>query len=430
MQELDLGFQIPNASVDAFAAGSITSANFLRNSNHGANHYANWIIHRPTAASAADYVRYAGALTNSSGLLAHTGANYSDTTVGTETVELWKPLGIRPDTDVLNAFNRALEMLTFQAWEPLSLAADAAMRESSATASWGTAVQCTPTKTTTAARVYPGFIRALTITGDGANANGYQPTANIAVSPNEQIVVAALCRTHSGTGCRLVFRDVTGSASDSTVITHSGSDYKLMLHTFTTPASCVNINIRIGGQGVSDVTDWQALWVLRPQAPTPMRLPDSYIDERYKLEALATSHFGHGTADSNVYEGMSLAIVEASQDAYSFNVMPPAANPAFIQFHDKDLINGTCLPWLQLRLPYSEQGAISTETGTTTAPAHLVIAATKVELLKPVALRERIPNGQKMYDEALKVLADESRLRTVEGPAMKRETFSLSQYRN
>lgn len=339
---------------------------------------------------------------------------------------MWKS-GIRPDTDVVNAINRSLEFLTYQIWEPLSLAADAAMREANV-ASWGTHVNATETKGTTASKTYPGFIRYLEVTN--TSANGYLPTASISVTPGESVMVAALGRTVSGTGCRISFGDVTNTATFGTAITHSQSHYMLMKETVTIPAGCVNMNVRLGGQGASDVTDWQALWVIRTQSSTPFDLPSSYIDERFKLDALAFSQFTGNSTDNYVSEGRSLQIEEIPQDDYSFNVMMTAANPSFIQFYDKSWVDGHCLPWIQIRLPYSEQGTLSAEANYTAAPLHLVIARASVELLRPVPVRMRVTNGDAIYNEAVKLFTDEARLRTTDGPAQRQDSFRLNSYRN
>lgn len=52
--------------------------------------YRDYYILRASAASTADRVRRVSSFTPASGTLTHAGANYSDTTVGTELVELWK----------------------------------------------------------------------------------------------------------------------------------------------------------------------------------------------------------------------------------------------------------------------------------------------------------------------------------------------------
>lgn len=97
------------AAPEAFAAGSVTQTDYLRNTNWGVNHFRNLHagIHRPDSATAADNWRWAGDLTTSTGLLAHTGANYADTTVTSETVNIIY-YGVRWE-DIDDAISRVLD---------------------------------------------------------------------------------------------------------------------------------------------------------------------------------------------------------------------------------------------------------------------------------------------------------------------------------
>src|SRR5690348_14499792 len=76
-------------TLTALATGSITVGS-LANTNFPTNKFRNRIAYRGEATTAADYERYLGTLTTSTGLIAHTGANYSDTTVTNEEVEIWE----------------------------------------------------------------------------------------------------------------------------------------------------------------------------------------------------------------------------------------------------------------------------------------------------------------------------------------------------
>ena len=76
-------------ALTALATGSVTIPSFYQSTNYkGSNDLSSKsaVIIRMTAASVADAERFVGQITNSSGLVAHTGANYADTTVGTEIV--------------------------------------------------------------------------------------------------------------------------------------------------------------------------------------------------------------------------------------------------------------------------------------------------------------------------------------------------------
>lgn len=434
IQDLDLGDVLPNGATgfSAVSGTTLTAAYWLADTNKGGNNYLGWGAFRPTTATAADAWRLISTVVPSTGVATISGVSYTDTTLGTETLELYRPYGIRPDWDILNALNQALEFIYFQTWEPFSLAADAAGRASDMSA-WGTAVQCTAAKQTTASRVYPGFIRSFAVTGDSSHTNGYQPTANIAVEPNEPVLIAALGRTNSGTGNRVDFYDVTNAATFDAPITFTSSTWKLAMKTVTAPAGCYNINVRLGGQGVSDVTDWQALWVLRPNAYSPMVLPASYADEQFKIQGLAYSRALQGSTNNFVYEGVSMSMAEIPATDYSTNFMAPAANPMFIQFHNRGWwnnsssgwLNNACLPWLELRLPYSERATFAAETDTTTAPLHLLAPAAEVQLLAPAQVRSRIARGDELYAQAQKDFADASRMRTTNGPAKRTPYWRL-----
>ncbi len=415
--DLDLGYAIPNgaAGLTAIGATSITAPFFLADTNKSGQEYNGWIIHLPDTATAADKIRYATTNVVTTGVLSHGGASYSagTQTLGTQTAELWKNVGLRPDYDVFNAINQALEYIYFHAWEPLSLAPDAAMRETGVT-SWGTHVNATEAKQTTAARVFPGFIRSLAITC--TSAHGYLPTADIFVTPGEMLLVAAISRTNSGTSAELTPWDATNSAAFGTTITNALNDWQFQWQIIAAPAGCKKVNIRLGGTGASDVTDWQALWFYRVNAPTPFILPASYLNEKFELESIAYSNFLMSSGAGN-FEAQSMKITEIPRDNYSFEVMNPAANPAFVQFHRTGWFSWPL--WIQMRLPYSERGLYTTETSTSDVPLHLLAPQAIIQLLEPGGIRRRVPNGDVLYAKAQDELKKQSRDRETEGPAQR-----------
>lgn len=411
------GFQIPNAYVDAFASGSLTSAFFLRDSNKDGNYYNKKMAgaFRPATATAADAYRVLNLLTNSSGLITHTGANYTDVTVGTETVEIW-PWGIRPDTDVLNACNRSLQDIYFPAYEPFSIALDSAERETG-TSSWGTPSSASAAKQTTATRVYPGFIRSTAVTNSGAN--GYQPTANIGVTPLEPIYVANFGRLHSGTAAQQTLYDVTNGAVFGSTVTHSNQTFQFMWQRTNVPSGCYNINVRRGGSGASDVTDWCGTWVYRPNAGNVVSLP-TYTDEIFKFGALCYSDFYTGSTSSGVYEGLSMDMTEISPSDYGSSFTGPAANPNWIQLHRAASGWYNYPLWMQIRLQYAERGTLSAESDTTTAPLHLWLPAWKRRLLESPSMRARVQDGNEIYATALAVVDAHARQRAQNGPQKRR----------
>ncbi len=430
LQEWDVGFNIPNANITALVAQSFTSPLFFANSDWGGNKLADVDggIHRPTTATAADIWRGAGRVTTSTGLVVQTGAAYTDTTLGAETIEIWK-YGLRPDTDFLNAANRALEWIYYHSWEPLTLAADPGCREA-ALASWGVAVNATAAKQVTVGRVFPGLNKSVAVTN--TSANGYQPTASIGVSPGELLVVIGLSQLHSGTASQMVVWDVTNNvAVPGSTVTHLENEWQFSNARITVPTGCHNIHVRLGGTGASDVTDWQTPWVYRPQASNVFILPQTYLDERFKIEALAYTRWRAPTpigVSGTVYQALSMDPVEIPPSDYSPNVMGAAVSPTFIQFHGHGGGHNRFLGryfspyfyyplWVQMKLPWSEQGLFTTDASSTNAPLHLLLPAVTKAFYEPVNLRKRVPNGDQLYGEAVKRLEDAQRMRTVEGPA-------------
>lgn len=415
--DLDLLTALPGNSaigVSAVGASSITAAYYLANSNRNGTEHQDEIVFRPNVGTPADAIRYLGLNVNTTGVGA-IAPTYTDVTISGEAwVEFWKNVGLRPDVEILNALNQALEYIFFHSWEPLSLAADAAMRESGVT-SWGTHVNATEAKQTTAfPRTMPGFIRSLAITN--TSANGYLPTADIFVSPGEMLLIAALSRTNSGTSAQLVPWDATNSVAFGTTITNALQTWQFQWQIVAAPSTCKKINIRLGGTGASDVTDWQALWVYRVNASTPFVLPGSYLDERFKVESIAYSNFLMSSGSGN-FEAQSMRIIEIPRDHYTVDVMPEAATPAFVQFHRPGWFAYPL--WIQMRLPESERGSFSTDSTTTGAPLHLLIPQAIIQLLEPPAVRSRIPRGDELYVKALADFKQANRDRKTEGPAMR-----------
>lgn len=121
----NLGLLLENGDIDALAAGTITSAKWLANSNWGSGHFQGLetIVHRPGSATAADNIRYATSVT-SAGVLS-VDRNYSDTTLGSEYARLLFH-GLHAQW-VYDAINRGLRRAHFQNQIYVSLAADADM---------------------------------------------------------------------------------------------------------------------------------------------------------------------------------------------------------------------------------------------------------------------------------------------------------------
>ena len=411
-----MGFEIPNAKVGSFAAGSITSADYLQDSNKPIEHWRGLqvVIYRPGAATAADEIRFAGALTNTTGLLAHTGANYADTTVGTETVELWF-YGIRPDLWVEDAINRALEHNYYQTWRALSIFDDGDMADSATTA-YTAATGATLTKSTTARRNY--FRRALRVQNDSAN--DYAQSSTVGLQLGDELYVWAIASVDAGGPAELVLYDITGSAEFGTAKTHNEEQPHLMYRQESIPTAANEIAVRLQGDGATGDVYWSALGGYR-MSDRRIYL-DSTFDERFKVESLAYLELNNPNA-ADGYDAMALEAIEIPKDAYDFIYEYPAPNPRAIQFHTL-AYHGRPLV-IQGRLPYSEEGTLAAEADSTACPLDLAESGGRIELFTPAYIRELVPEADRLQAEARADYARYGRRFEVKGPADRRPVHNF-----
>src|SRR3972149_712924 len=102
-----LGIYMPNAEIDSITAALLTSVLHLRNDNWGQNQHQSLasLLYRPSAATAADYVRYVGSSSTNIGAVVP-DADWADITLGTEDIALlWG--GVHPSW-LLAALNRGM----------------------------------------------------------------------------------------------------------------------------------------------------------------------------------------------------------------------------------------------------------------------------------------------------------------------------------
>ena len=386
IRELDLGLFIPSAKLDSAAAGSITSADMLRNSNHGPAHWSsrNTVIHRPGAASAADAIRFAGALTNTTGLLAHTGANYSDTTSTSETAELWRD-GVRPDLEVLDAINRALEYVyydTIVAISALSGTAGATLdgdMVASGTTAWTGSSGSTLSKIATSGFKTPFGPRALNIVTDSVN--DYAQSSTLRVSPGRRMRAMAIGGVVSTGSVSLVGYDVSNSAAFGTAISSAEQEPVLLDRGWeTVPSTCYQVALQLTGTAASATTVWNQVWV--------------YFEDRLRIDlpVYVTEHFmapqilrGRPLVQlaNGVYNAQSWDFEElVEHQDYELVFSQPAVNPQAVLFTSARHFDYPL--FIKARVPYSNLTTFSAETDATTAPMHLLMPRIKMEGLKSI----------------------------------------------
>ena len=416
VEKYGLGLVLANSLIGSVSASALVSTNYFQNSNLSQTEYSkkNTLIHRPGAATAADYVRPAGDLTASTGSLANVGAVWSDTTIGSENPELLF-FGLRPDLHYLKAINRAQTFCGARGLFPLTLAPDGDMNESGVT-SWGSASSASAAKQATASRVFSAGRRSIAVTNSGAN--GYLPTANIPVTPGHMMLIWAIGRLQSGTSAQLTLYDATNAAVFGETRSTSASRHQYLWQQVGVPTGCYNINVRLGGSGASDVSDWSALGVVDLD---DMRMNlQTTIEERHEFEALTIARFDRNNG-SGVEEAASIVSLEISETDYSVSAYPSAANTMNIQFH------GQGRRWLgyplfiQARTPDFDLVPLAVESDVSSVPLHLLGPAAAMRLLSA--------EGGHIADAAVKYAMAETdwkaatTVRTVEGPAQRRQVY-------
>lgn len=398
-----LGF---SGTADTVAPGSITDAFALRDSNLASAQYRGMYIYRPDRTDD-DRIKVAGLLTNSTGLLAHTGSNYADITdLNYEIVGLLHP-------DELNAcIQRAMQRIYYDVQLPLCglLENYDGDMETSGVTNWTSVLTpATKEKSTTAAKIYDGT-QALHVLNNAA-LEGVQ-SASVRVIPQlggQWLYASVVVHADVGTA-KLVVYNVTGSAEIESVTSAEEGFVHLWVHC-QVPTDCEQVALQL--LGVEDNADlyWShAVLYIREQ--TMLDAP-SWLDEQFKFlklrEASYTKSWSNQT-QGGYDDAMSRVFKDWYQPAmFSLDPLHIDANPYRVQLMRMTPQNEM---WIQAKRPYSDVEALGTESATTRAPLRLVYAYAVDEVSK--VLRKRYPNEkawEMLQAEAMAEVDAEARAR-------------------
>lgn len=415
-----LGIHIPNGDIGSISASTLVSVRWLRNTAWDSLYFKtrNAIIYRPESASLpADEIRYAGALTSSTGTLAPS-ENWADSTLGTEDFFIFDN-AVHPQY-VLDALSRALEKAYFQNIEPLStkpsvpsaVVADAGF-QSTATTSY-TAVSTTFTKHTTAnsRSVFQGMASG-SVANSGANGHIYQ---RFDVNPGETMYVHAISRLDSGTAATLVMQDVTNTAAIGSTLSHTLGAFQYMRRQETVPEDCSLVEVRLGGSGTSDQTYWGGFCFY---VASNLRIHlDTKWDTQFKATKLVAARMGGQNQGNDIWPAHAGDYIEIPDDDYDFLFERPGPNPYAIQFHTDR--------WFQYPIFIQGRRAQSDITGTLTSASwatdvavdlDLWDALARVELFSDSRVQQKIPDWQNRLAQAERDLRRATPQFVMEGPA-------------
>lgn len=369
------------SAIDALAVGSFTLNRFA-DSNAPTSKYKNKIVHRPAAASAADTIRITGALTIASGLVAHTGANYSDTTVTSESLELWNHLDYYPDLHWIRDMATVLLQLKFRCHVPLRHGPDDADMQANNTTSWTAQQTATLAKQTTAGEVAENA-RSLSSTGDGANANGGARSTLMRLWQSGLIYCHGIGKADTGTAA---VRILDNSATTLQTITFTQEDWVKWFAVQQVSASVEGVRYDLLHSGVSDQVDWQYAWFVKADDYDfrfgPTGAPIAWIDEDMDIKGVSVAKYRQAGGEASTWraaptyellvEGDDYWIERAQSNAITgvVHILKPA-------LMSEDLRLEVDCPYSK---PYGVASAFSAETDTMAAPLQLAVAQYAINL--------------------------------------------------
>lgn len=386
-----LGF---SGTATAAATTSITDTYALKDTTLGANHYRGTYIYRPLATTSSDVVRKANTLAPTTGVLTHSGGNYTDvTTFGYELVGPLHP-------DELNAcITRAMRFVYFEVQLPLCGLVVNGDMENGATGWTGT--NATPTAITTASKVFSGT-NALRVANSGAN--GYAASGTFTVFPNEPFYASSVCQVTSGTASFQMY-DNTNSAIIGSAITSVETNFAHLWCMGNIPSTCHTASIRLSGVEASADVAWNhALAYRTSQLVLPAQ---SWLDEQYKLLKLREAKYSKNLsaqANGGYDDAQSRHFDDWFQPSmYSLDPFKLDTNPYNFQLTRAIPRNEL---WVEAKRPYYDVETMATEAATTHAPLNLVAAYARMELAK--VLKVRYPSDPRWKELAERTQEDVS----------------------
>ncbi len=389
-QQLGMMVLIPNGSFTSAAAASITSTDVLRNSNWGGGQFKGWIIFRPGAASSADFVRYAGILINSTGLLAHTGANYSDTTVGSEVVELWRP-GARPDLELLASLNRVLEfefLTEHFALSHIGGASDGDMALSTDTQWTDVGTTSTSAKATTAAVTPWGPRSYHTINNAVADSGTRSASYRVRGDGNGRVSMFTIAASEVGTSSLRPYNNPgTAVFADTAAVTSGEREPQLLaVQSANVPSGCELASLNLTNTSATGDTYWNQAWLYNHDDLT-ISLP-SAVTEGFMAPKIVQAR-PRTTTGTNTYAAKSLDFIPLTEGVdYWLIIAHASAEPYKVRFAQRmPTTGGHPYAWplfVEARIPQSALITLTAEADVVNVPKHNLLPRWKIDCLETI----------------------------------------------
>jgi len=391
LSKTGLGTYIPAADIDSGSASAVVSVKWFRGLS-GSNHFTSKqsIFWRPTSATAADNIRYAGTLTVSTGSVAP-DTNWADSTWTSEDLYVVN-YGIHPQR-LIDAINLALRMLYGPRLLPLSPFTDGDMVTSGVSNYTSVGTPATKEKVTTAARTR--FTQALHLLNDADGEGAI--TTSLLVDPSSSWYAWAIAAADVGTA-QMIPYDVTNSAAIETV-EYTGERPALLEKRIAIPATCETFAVRVLGELDAADTYWSAVGAYCTSDYWTDLPSGSLFDETFKFERLYSASF-RTNLDDGVASAMSMHLTEIPHSDYQFFDSSVAANNPGIQWNTREHFGKPIL--IEGRAPRSAEITFGIDdlTDTVAERLNLVEAAARVELFGNAEIRSRVPDGDVLWAQA------------------------------
>ena len=285
-----------------------------------------WIF-RPDAATAGDRKRKLGGNSGSALSVAEGDLYPMVAWTNAPTSEQWDLWAIDPQIG-FNLLVQWMEQQWISDYSPLSMFADSDMQTSGVT-NYSISGAGSRTKVTAAANVNVG---AQALFFDAGTAGEIVTGPSVKVIPSQQYFASVLMRVDAGGPVYLDIYDVTNSAviDSSGRVGHSLERYMSVQRTFTTPATCEEVALRVVVTGSSDDPYISAFNGPYKSDDMTINAPSTLTND-VRLRKLLYANYGlqHSTG---VYDADSRTFEEIPGDSYHLRAAHHHANPYRIEF--------------------------------------------------------------------------------------------------